>query len=364
MLGSRSQNKLCHIMENIEDFGFRTPDAVRLKQEIRRWYYGGRDGGEADKLVKQFDSLFSGNMFLDAVGGLLWSLVDESPLEPDALLSGAMSAIPRRQIDGRSVRAYGAAGGGTRAQYQFKKWKDDADSRVTDALEQIDRHLQLERSWRKNNRISLPSAAVSLAGIVSLAMGGWFLLPHAHTLLRTRSLYDTVIGFPSSWTWSPGTSLVFLALLAFAVGNLLFLLRRMITTLCAGLVWTLYHKGRYLLRRKRLSQLRKAMWRGGFGGYCEKLQTAAGQLADLPADAPRNRDPSRGLLGQAGANKVFSELSLKPLSGGWSGKGFYKKVEICHVRSRMWIAILCAALVILRDLLLDGPIMAWLQGLI
>ena len=79
----KSQNRLCDIMENIADFEFRTPDALCLKQDMRRLYYGEQDSDKVDELLRKFNDFFSGNVFLDAVGDLLWSVVDESPLEPD-----------------------------------------------------------------------------------------------------------------------------------------------------------------------------------------------------------------------------------------------------------------------------------------
>lgn len=358
MIENNSYKKLCHIGENITDFEFRTSDALQLKQEIRQWYYGGRDIGEADKLIKRFDGLFPGNMFLDESADLLWTLVEQSPLELESPLTG----IPRRQIIGRSIRAYGITSG--RIQYQFKKWQTDADKDIGNALDIISRHLQRECAWRKDNRMSLFSALVSLAGIAALVTGVLFLIPTVQALLRSHSLYDMVSMYPSSWEWNPGTSFVFLTLFTLATGILLFLLPRMFMTLCAGLFWILYYKGRFDLRRKRLNQFQKAMREEGFGGYSEKLQTAAQQLEGLPSDAPQSCDPSRALLGQAGMDKVFRHFSLKPLSKGRSYERFYKEVEKRHVHSRAWIVILCTAVTILRDLLLTGSITAYLEGLL
>ena len=358
MIKNESRSKLCRIMEHITDFEFRTPDALQLKQKIRLWYYGGRDGEEADKLIKQFNSLFSGSMILDVSGGLLWSLVEESPLELGSSLSGAMSVIPRCQIIGRSIRAYEITGG--QIQYQHEKWQ----GYIVTALEKIDQQLQRERTWRKENRMSLPSALVSLTGIAALGFGCLCLASVVRSLLLSRSFHETVIMFPSSREWGWETTQVFLVLFTLAAVNLLLFLPRMVMTLCSGLFWTFYHKGRYSLRRRRLNQFQTAVQKEGFGGYCEKLQTAAQQLADLPPDAPQNRDPSRILLGQAGMDKVFQKISLKPISRGWSCSSFYKKVEKRHVHSRAWIIILCAALVVFWDLMLIGPITAYLQGLI
>lgn len=352
MIKSKSRSMLCHIMENITDFEFRTPEALQLKQEMRLWYYGGRDGGEADKLIKQFNSLFSGNMFLDVSGDLLWSLVEGSPLELGSSLSGAMSTIPRRHIIGRSIRAYEIPTG--QIQYQFEIWQEH----ILTVLEKIDQQLERERMWRKENRMSLPSALVSLAGIAALGFGILFLIPVVQSLFLSRSLEETVTALPSSWRWSPETTLVFLGIFTFATGDLLFLLPRMVMTLRAGSFWIFYHKGRYDLRRRRSKQFQRVMRNEGLGRYCEKLQTAAQQLADLTPDAPQDRDPSCELLGRTGMNKVFKKFSLKPISRGWSCKSFYKKVEDHHVRSRAWIVILCAALVFLRDLILTGPITA------
>lgn len=357
-----SRNRLCHIMENITDFEFRTFEALQLKQNMRQWYYGGQDNWEAGKLLGQFNSLFSGNMFLDAAGELLWSVVNESPLKPDDSLNRSMSVIPRREIIGRSVRAYGITADGIR--YQFEKWESDARGCVDNALENISQHLQRERDWRKNNRMTLLSAVVSLAGIVSLAGGVWFLLPHVGALVKNRDLHDLLVGLPSSRRWDPGMSLIFLVFFTLVTGRLLFLLRRMFLTLRAGLLWTLYHRGRYKLRCKRVKQFRRNLENSGFRKYCEKIQSAADLLAELPLDAPQNLDPSRKFLGRIGMDKVFQGFSLRPLSRGWVCERFYSQVESCHVRSRAGIIILCVALVILRDLMLVGPIMTYLQGLI
>ena len=141
------------------------------------------------------------------------------------------------------------------------------------------------------------------------------------------------------------------ALMAAAVLNLSVLLPRMAMSLGAGLFWTFYQRGR-LRRRTRLTEkFRLAMTTEGFDGYVRKLEAAAVQLRQQPWDTPRNRDPSRGLLGQAGRDKVFQTYPLRPLSRCLDAKGFFRKVEGCHVRSPLWIAVLCAGLVILRILL-------------
>ncbi len=344
-------------MENIADFEFRTPDALCLKQDMRRWYYGEQDSDKVDELLRKFNDFFSGNVFLDAVGDLLWSVVDESPLEPDDWLTKAMLRIPRREIIGRSIRAYGIIAGGNG--YQFEKWESEAAVVVNSASGKIDQQLQRERDWRRANRISLFSAAVSLAGITSLVGGVFFLLSHVRILMEDWDIYSVVIGFPSSYRWNPGTSFIFLIFFVLATGTLLWFLRQMSMTLRAGLLWTLYDRKRYKLRRKRVAQFRSIIKESGFTGYREKIQNAAEQLAEVPPGAWQNLDPSRTLLGQAGMDKVFQGLSLKPICRGRAHKEFYSQVESCHVQSRVWIILLCAALVILRDLMFIGPITAF-----
>ena len=335
---------LCHIMEHIPEFEFRTPEALRLKQEVRQWYYHGRDGGEAKKLAARFHSLFSGNMVLDASGDLLWALAEQSPLELSSPLSEAMSRIPRRHIIGRSVRAYGITADGI--QYQFEQWRTDASNRVDFALDQIDQQLKDECAWRKDNRMSLFSALVSMTGIAALVS---LLIPGVRALVLGRS--------PSIWNiwdWDTETALVCLTLFTLATGCLLYLLPRMFITICAGMLWIFYLKARYNLRYKRLNQFRTAMRVEGLGGYFEKLRTAAQRLSELPPDAPRKQDQSRALLGRAGMDQVFQRFSLKTISGGRAFKKFYKKVEKCNIGSRAWIVILCMAVAVLQYLLLTG----------
>ena len=343
---------LCHIMEHISEFEFRTPETLRLKQEIRQWYYHGRDGVEAKKLVARFHSLFSGNMVLDASGDLLWALAEQSPLELSEPVSKAMLQIPRRHIIGRSVRAYGITADGIR--YQFEKWHTDAGDRIDLALDKIDQQLKDERAWRKANRMSLFSALVSMAGIVALAVGILFLIPVVRTLVLSRSFEDTAHMFPSSWPEGTENTLVYLGIFTAATGCLLYLLPRMLITTCAGMLWIFYHKARYDLRYKRLNQFRTAMRAEGFGGYFEKLRTAAQRLSEMSPDAPQNQDQSRALLGRAGMDQVFQRFSLKTISGGRTFKKFYKKVEKCHIGNRVWIVILCMAMAVLRYLLLTG----------
>lgn len=367
MIQNQSRSRLCHIMENITEFEFRTPDALGLKQELRRWYYGGQDGAEADKLLKRFDSLFSGNVILDAVSGPLWTLAEESPLPVSGPLYEALSTVSRRQIVGRSIRAYEAAD--AEMDYQFGKWEDvaykrietAAYKRIETALNRIDEQLRRERAWRVENRMSLPSALVSLAGIAALAFGIWFLLPIAWELVQRRSFANMTALIPS---WGSMEKIVCLLVFVFVVGTLLFLLPRMVMTLCAGLFWTVYHKGRFKLRSKRVWQFRAAMRAEVLGGYCEELRSAAQKLADLPPDAPERMDPSRALLGWAGISRHFRKFSVKWISKGWRAREFYQKVEQRHVCSRRWIIVLCAALVLLEEFLRNGPIMVFLQRLI
>lgn len=341
---------LCHIMEYISEFEFRTPEALQLKQEIRQWYYHGRDGGEAKKLAARFHNLFSGNMVLDASGDLLWALAEQSPLELSDPLNRAMAQIPRRHITGRSVQAYGITASGI--QYQFEQWQTAANSSVNLALDKIAQQLKDERVWRRRNQMSLFSTLVSVAGIVALAAGIWFLIPVVQALVSSLSFEDMALMFRSSWTESTDFTLTCLGFFAVATGCLLYLLPRMFITLCAGMLWIFYHKARYDLRCKRLNQFQTAMQVEGFDGYFEKLRTAAQRLSELLPDAPQNQDQSRALLGRDGMSQVFQRLSLKPISGGWTFRKFYKKVEKRHIGSRAWIVILCMVMGALRHLLL------------
>lgn len=345
------------------DFEFRTPSALQLKQEIRRWYYGGQDSAEANKLLKWFEALFSGNMITDAVSELLWRLAEQSPMAVDSSLYHALLALYRRQIIGRSIRVYGVAADGI--QYLFEKWEADANSRISTVLDKIDIHLDNERIWCKLNRISLPSALVALAGMAAMAIGIFFLLFFAWNVIQMLDFEAAVMGMLSTYYFDSTVTMVCLALCLLATGNLLIFLPRMAMTLCAGLLWTLYHKGRFRLRVRRVRQFKKAMETEGLGGYCEKLQAAAQNLADLPPDTPQNRDPSHTLVGQAGMEQVFQNFSVRPISSGWRARAFYEKVETCHIHSRVWVVILCIAVVLLIDFLqTGGSILAYLQGLI
>lgn len=324
--GPRSM--LCHIMEHIAEFEFRTTEALRLKQEIRQWYYHGRDGVEAEKLEARFRSLFSGNMILDASGDLLWALAEQSPLELSDSLNRAMARIPRRHIVGRSVRAYGITANGI--QYRFEQWQTDANGSVDFALGEIEQQLKAERIWRKNNRMSLFSALVSMAGIAALVAGIFFLISVVQEL-----------------EWSDSLEVVHLGIFAVATGCLLYLLPRMFMTVCAGMLWIFYHRARYNLRYRRLNKFRAAMRVEGLGVYFDKLRAAAQRLSDLPPNAPQNQDQSRTLLGRAGMDHVFQGFSLKPISRGRAFRNFYEKVEKCHVRSRAWIVALCVVIAVL-----------------
>jgi len=349
-------------MENIMDFSFKSPEALQLKQKMRRWYYGGRDGAEAYSLMSQFNSLFSSNMILDVTGELLWTLAEQSPLGIEDSLRETLSTISCRHITGRSIRAYRIAN--CRNAYQFEKWQTDASSRIETVLDKIDEQMKRELKWNADNRMSLPSALVSIAGIGALALGGVFLFFIARLLIAYRSFHMAAMFLPSSWHYDPQVTLICLALLTLVTGALLFLLPRMVMTLCAGSFWIFYQKGRFRLRRKQAARLRGTLKAEGFGRYCEMLSSAARQLADLPPDAPGNQDPSRIFLEQAGWNKVFRHFTVRPISQGWNASKFYRRVEKCHVRSRLWIMILSAAVIFLREFLLDGTMTAFLQRLI
>lgn len=354
MLENKFRSTLCCIADDIADFEFKTPEALQLKQEIRRWYYGGRDGGEARELLEKFNGLFSSNVILDTVEDFFWTIAEQSPLEISSSLRMALSAIPRGQVVGRSIRAYEITA--VRTEHQFTKWKNDAEIRITAVLNKIDEDLKLERIWYASNQVSLPSALTALAGIAMLTWGLFFLLMFAKELVQGRSFYGTVSLLPSYRCFDPRITLVCLGVFLLTVVILLVHLPQMVMTLCAGLIWTFYQKGRFKRRAKLIARFRQAMQKEGLSGYCDKLRTAAQQLADLPPDAPQNRDPSRALLGRAGQDKVFQTFSVRPISRCWSAKKFFKKVENCHVRSRKRIVILSVTLVALGLFLLQAGI--------
>lgn len=352
MAGNDPRSMLCHIMEYIPEFEFRTPEALQLKQEIRQWYYHGRDGVEAEKLEARFHSLFSGNMVLDASGDLLWSLAEQSPLELSGPLDRAMAQIPRRHIIGRSIWAYGITASGI--QYQFEQWQTAASGRIDFTLDKIEQQLNDERAWRKRNRMSLFSTLVSVAGIAALVVGILFLIPAVQMLMLSLSFEDTALLFPSALIMGTDSTLICLGIFTVATGCLLYLLPQMFITTCAGMLWIFYHRARYNLRYKRLNQFRTAMRVEDLGGYFEKLRIAAKRLSEQPPDTPQNQDQSRALLGRAGMDQVFRRFSLKKISGGRTFKSFYKKVEKRHIGSRAWIVVLCMAVAVLRHLLLTG----------
>lgn len=103
------------------------------------------------------------------------------------------------------IRAYGITADGI--VYLFDKWQADAVTSINRALDKIHWQLQHERSWRKNNRMSLPCALVALAGIAALAAGVQFLIPNLRLLMQTRSLSVIADLYPSSWRLGSDTSL-------------------------------------------------------------------------------------------------------------------------------------------------------------
>ena len=307
-----SSRKLCQIAENLTDFDFKTPEALAFKQELRRWYYGERGGEQARRLAGQFDRLFSGNMLFDVAGDLVRAAAEQSPLDLTDSQRAALSRIAGGAVTGKSVRAYGITGGGI--QYQFPVWKKRAADLFAAALKATEEQLRRERGWRRENRVSLLTALISLAGIAALVNGAVLLLPLVWRAVQMWSVREAVMGLPLWGYAGSSVTMACAALMAAAVLNLSVLLPRMAMSLGAGLFWTFYQRGR-LRRRTRLTEkFRLAMTTEGFDGYVRKLEAAAVQLRQQPWDTPRNRDPSRGLLGQAGRDKVFQTYPLRPLS--------------------------------------------------
>lgn len=349
MTEARSSQKLCQIAENLMDFDFKTPEALAFKQELRWWYYGARDREQGRHLLNRFDHFFSGNMLFDVAGDLLRAVGEQSPLELTDSQRETLSRIAGGEIVGKSVRAYGITENGI--QYQFPQWKKRAADLFAGALKTLEEQLRRERGWRKENRVSLFTALVSLAGIAALVNGVILLLPLVWQALQRWSVEETVMGLPLWGYAGSSVTLACIGLMAAAVLNLSILLRGMAMSLGAGLFWTFYQRGR-LRRRTRLTEkFRLAMTAEGFDGYYQKLEAAADQLRQQPWDTPRNRDPSRELLGRAGLDKVFQTYPLRPLSRCLDAKRFFQLVEARHVRSPLWIVFLCAGLVFLQILL-------------
>lgn len=349
MADNLSGKKLCHIMEHIADFDFRTPEALAFKQELRWWYYNGRDSAHARSLTDRFSTLFSGNAALDVAGDLLRDLGEQSPLELEEAQRQALQRASGGSVTGRSIRAYGITDGDI--QYQFPEWKKAASERLSAAMDAVGEQLNREQRWRGENRMTLFSALISLAGIASLVLGLLVLLAYVLAAISNWSFVDAAAEFRLYYFFGEEDTLICIGLLAAAVLFLAVSLPRMAMTVAAGMFWTFYQKRRFRLRTRVLGKFRAAMIAEGVNGYFEKLSAAAGQLRGQSWALPRNQDPSRELLGQSGMGRLFQTYPLRPLSGCLDAKKFFQQVEKRHVRSRFWIVFLSLGASVLGILL-------------
>lgn len=338
MDGNIGYDRLCWIVEHITEFEFRTKETQALKQEMRSWYYGARDPGKVDALLRHFDAQYSSNMILGVLGELLWSIGGQMPAGKGPELDAALFGIPHGSVTARSIRSCRAD----------KDWRDGSDFRqlltqqqeeakrkVEQAVRGLEKATEMERQWYKEMGMTMPSALACLMIMAFFLCGAVSLLCMSMDALGisgTGGLFDGVD--------DDMALVIFGSYIVFVVCWGIYLLRngkRLIMTVRAGFLWSFYQKYRFRERCARLAQIRRGMTQG-FDGYCEKLSAAARQLAALPFDAPWKEDHSGELLGQSGLNILFNGIPLQLLPGRGSIEPFCQKLEQCHLPSRMGVA--------------------------
>lgn len=357
---SAVKEHLCWLMEHIEYFSFRTPEALELKQHMRRWYYSSRRPAvRAVWLYKQFYSFFSGNEILDTLGGTLWDVARQSPLGNRAEWETALSGIPCA-VTGRSIRAYG---GSEECWKNETHWKTrltlaqtDAEQQIASALEKLDRLCRKEEAWYRRCGMTVPAALVSLLGLIALLFSGVYFFSLAGILLRGGGLTGVAASQPVSTLLGQNATLLLIAACLSLTASLLLQAPHMLLTLCAGGIWIFSQKRAFRQRQKQIGQVRLGMEKEGFSHYCEKLRLAAQQLSEQPWDVPENEDFTRHLLNRDGLKSMFQTVPLRNLRKSRDVALFCKKLEHFTLPSRPKILLFTFLLMALLMILTDGAL--------
>lgn len=331
------------IVQNIDEFEFRTGPAIRLRDDLRKWYYGRQDPLRTFELARRFNTMFSGNMILDQIAQPIWQIVDQCPVEKDPQILQQLSVIPRGHIVGKSILSYGGVAGEWRDEKMLDKRirakVEDADKSIQSSSQALDALLEQEKEWYRQNGMSLEAGIVALTALAALAV--WLV-----TIVQIAKWF--LMG--GSWSLFSTGEMIFLAGGVAAVVYLLTQLPKLLMTMSAGFLWVFYQKWQFARRKNAIQKIRDLATKDRLTAYGDSLLAAARDLA-LHPDCLRKEDPTRTYLGTEGSSKVLPGYRFVKQRPTYGVQAFCRRLEKKRLRSRKVTLFLSFALILIALLL-------------
>ncbi len=335
-MDNRDEIKLEDIVKNISYFEFRSLKAMKLKHDLRGWYYGKRDPEEERGLTARFRKLFSGNMIIDVLGGLIWDVSSFSGFE------GAALPLNENHIVGSTIRPYALGTENWKdpgvMEARIYACKEEAQETLETAAEALYEQIQNEKSLYRKIGLSASSIPLAVMGFVAILLGIAQFLPFAMILLNKGGLLGVAQSSPLFMILGEKPTLALIALCFVCTLLLLFLAPALFMVLKAGIVW-IFYKSSFKEREALAWHILQGIKTEGLDGYCKKLCLASERLLELPYDILENDDPSYMLLGERGAEEIFSSFQVYPLKARRSLKGFCARLDKRHIKNRKAAAV-------------------------
>lgn len=339
---NRDQIKLENIVKNISYFEFKSDKAIKLKHDMRCWYYGKRDPIDEKKLKDRFCELFSGNMIIDVLGGLIWNVSVCSDRED------VIAPLDNTHIVGATLRAYTPGTEKWKNQKlmetRINAYKEEAKEKLAVASEALYRQIQNEKAFYRQIGMSMLSIPFALLGLAAILVGTAQILSLVSILLHKGGLLEMAQSSPLFTSLGEKPTLAVI-LASFVCTLFLFAyLPALFLTLKAGVIWIFYEKN--CKKREELAwRILQGVKTEGFDSYCTKLCVALKNLAQLPYDFPEIADPSYALLGERGVKEIFSLHPIQPLPNNRNLREFCAKLDKKHIYFKKMVIV--ASLIVL-----------------
>lgn len=317
---SDSTRYLQWVARNLNHFEFLSSDARKLRNDVRRWFYGRQDAKEAEKLAFRFRYMFSNNIIQDALSVPFGAILNQTHINnkkqklATTFGTGGESDLSISYIVGRTIRVYGGPEDDWRDQdVLWKKLQESrsiVEKKLPDTINTIKKEMNKEKA--RNRKYGL--SGFGLISTLILIMFGLMMLFQTINVLtllvKGNKLYTVLSQMPARVVGFSAVRCFFSILFCF-VGAVIFvlLLPRLLTRLRGSFMWLFQLRRNYNQRKNVCAAIEKGMKLEGLKRYSGKVLAAARKLKQMP-DYYENEDPTTDVLGTNCLKELFEGVAV------------------------------------------------------
>lgn len=366
-------HSLTWVAENIDCFEFRTPQAMELREKIRRWYYGSQSYFQGMELFKQFQKMFSGNVVLDVLAVPFWKVVghgiygeelveqvEESRFQKDynpventqnqqtgekirvRLFLAALQKIPAGHITGKNLYSYIGPGEVSRERLEtyFTKIGFEVGNCIPKAGEMLETLCGSKAKTVYDCCFTRRETGVSILGLLTLILGLPALIGLAVQLIQGGG----VRALPVSALLGGKLTVGILAMWLICFVLTALALQQYIMTLCGTLSWVFVLQKECKEDQMFLNDL-KTVTRNRVEAWWEIMAPEFFENGDVP-DSTKMSEPLHDKIREF----MLPHIKSSWWKRSWELNPFMERVSKHRLWSWKGIIVLCA--VVLAGILL------------